>query len=49
MTTGNPLVDALLWVKIPGESDGKCHHGPRAGRWWPSYALGLAERARPPL
>jgi endoglucanase len=23
--TGNPLVDAYLWVKIPGESDGQCY------------------------
>mgnify|MGYP005811279581 CR=1 FL=1 len=23
-TTGNPLVDAYLWVKVPGESDGQC-------------------------
>jgi endoglucanase len=25
--TGNPLVDAYLWVKIPGESDGECTRG----------------------
>jgi len=25
--TGLPLVDALLWVKIPGESDGECTRG----------------------
>jgi endoglucanase len=24
---GEPLVDALLWVKIPGESDGECTRG----------------------
>ena len=29
--TGDPLVDALLWVKRPGESDGPCNGGP-AGR-----------------
>ena len=23
--TGQPLVDAYLWVKIPGESDGQCY------------------------
>jgi endoglucanase len=23
--TGEPLVDAYLWVKIPGESDGQCY------------------------
>jgi endoglucanase len=40
--TGDPLVDAYLWVKRPGESDGECRGGPRAGEWWPEYALGLA-------
>ncbi len=27
MQTGNALVDAYLWVKIPGESDGECTRG----------------------
>lgn len=26
-TTGNPLIDAYLWIKVPGESDGKCYRG----------------------
>jgi len=39
------LVDALLWVKVPGESDGTCNGGPRAGEWWAEYGLGLAKRA----
>lgn len=43
--TGNGLVDAYLWIKRPGESDGECNGGPRAGAWWPDYALGLALRA----
>ena len=43
--TGHPLVDAYLWVKPPGESDGECNGGPGAGRWWPEYALGLAQRS----
>ncbi|MFR9801949.1 glycoside hydrolase family 6 protein [Pseudonocardia sp. RS010] len=44
--TGNSLVDELLWVKRPGESDGACRPGePAAGVWYPDYALGLAERA----
>jgi endoglucanase len=47
--TGNPLVDAFLWIKIPGESDGECRNAPQAGTWWPRYALGLARRANPPL
>lgn len=31
-STGTPLLDAFLWVKIPGESDGQCDAagGPRA-------------------
>jgi endoglucanase len=43
--TGNALVDAFLWLKTPGESDGNCNGGPNAGVWWPDYAVGLAERA----
>ncbi len=23
--TGNPLADAFLWIKTPGQSDGQCH------------------------
>ncbi|WP_369389453.1 glycoside hydrolase family 6 protein [Streptomyces sp. CG1] len=41
--TADPLVDAYLWVKRPGESDGTCKGGPKAGEWWASYALALAE------
>ncbi|MGW2228885.1 glycoside hydrolase family 6 protein [Streptomyces formicae] len=44
--TGVPALDAYLWIKRPGESDGTCRGGPRAGQWWPQYALGLASRAR---
>ncbi|MFF4230196.1 glycoside hydrolase family 6 protein [Streptomyces sp. NPDC001820] len=44
--TGAPLVDAYLWVKRPGESDGECRGGPRAGEWWPEYALGLARATK---
>ena len=43
--TGDPLIDAYLWIKAPGESDGTCNGGPTAGVWWPEYALGLAQRA----
>jgi endoglucanase len=42
--TWHPLVDAFLWIKRPGESDGTCAGGPRAGEWWPEYAVGLARR-----
>lgn len=43
-TTSPPYagVDALLWIKSPGESDGTCNGGPAAGEWWPEYALELA-------
>ncbi|MFJ5773566.1 glycoside hydrolase family 6 protein [Streptomyces sp. NPDC093094] len=40
--TVDPLVDAYLWVKRPGESDGECKGGPKAGEWWPDYAMKLA-------
>ena len=43
--TGLPLVDGYLGVKTPGESDGPCNGGPRAGQWWPEYALGLSRTA----
>lgn len=43
--TADPLVDAYLWVKRVGESDGACRGGPDAGQWWPEYALGLAQRS----
>ena len=43
--TGNALVDAFLWIKTPGESDGACNGAPTAGAWMPDYALGLAQRA----
>jgi endoglucanase len=45
-STGEPLVDAFLWIKPPGESDGDCNGGPPAGHWWLEYAVGLAQRAR---
>ncbi|MFF4246807.1 glycoside hydrolase family 6 protein [Streptomyces sp. NPDC001822] len=44
--TGDALVDAYLWIKRPGESDGECRGGPKAGDWWPEYALGLARASR---
>jgi endoglucanase len=48
--TGHPRIDAFLWIKTPGESDGQCERRhPPAGHWWPKYALNLARRAVPPL
>ena len=44
--TGDATIDAFVWVKHPGESDGECGSGdPAAGTWWPEYAVGLGERA----
>ncbi len=44
--TGDPTVDALLWIKPPGQSDGTCNGGPNGGVFWVDYALGLARRAQ---
>jgi endoglucanase len=41
--TGDPLVDAFLWLKRPGESDGECNGGPKAGVFWTEKALELAD------
>jgi endoglucanase len=40
--TGRARLDALLWIKRPGESDGRCNGGPSAGAWWAEGALALA-------
>lgn len=38
---GHLLLEAFLWIKVPGESDGKENGGPKAGVFWPSYAKEL--------
>ncbi|GEP36734.1 glucanase [Nocardioides psychrotolerans] len=35
-------LDAYLWVKPPGESDGECQGGPAAGEFWPERTRELA-------
>jgi endoglucanase len=35
-------LDAFVWVKPPGESDGACAGGPPAGEFWPDGAWRLA-------
>lgn len=45
--TGDKLVHGYLWIKRVGESDGECRGGPKAGQWWPKYALELARNAKP--
>lgn len=50
--TGNALVDALLWIKIPGESDGQCFRGlggpedPERGMVDPAAGQWFPEQAR---
>ena len=44
-TTDGGLRDANLWIKEPGESDGTCNNGPKAGEWWNERALQLAAAA----
>ena len=50
-STGNPLLDAYLWVKTPGQSDGQCDSAGGVRTWdysdysqpgWPSTAAGQA-------
>ena len=39
-----PQLDAYLWIKRPGESDGNgdgCFGGPAHGQWFQDYAVGL--------
>lgn len=51
-TTGVPLVDAYLWIKVPGESDGKCYRGtpgpldPARGIEDPAAGQWFAQQAR---
>lgn len=43
--TDEPGLDAYLWIKRPGESDGECKGGPAPGRWFPERAFELARGA----
>lgn len=43
--TGKALNDALLWIKIPWESDGQCNGSPGPGQPFWSYAVQLARQA----
>lgn len=51
-TTGIPLVDAFLWIKVPGESDGQCYRGtegpldPERGMQDPPAGQWFVEQAR---
>lgn len=46
--TGIKGLDAYLWIKEPGESDGSCNGGPVAGHWWQAEAIDLARQAELP-
>jgi endoglucanase len=44
--TGSTMVDALLWIKNPGTSDGTCNGGPKAGTFWTRAAINLVINIR---
>jgi endoglucanase len=46
LNPGPAGIDAYLWIKDPGASDGACRGGPPAGQYWPAYAAALAQAAR---
>jgi endoglucanase len=43
LNPGPAGIDAYLWIKDPGASDGPCNGGPAAGQYFPGYALRLAQ------
>jgi endoglucanase len=47
-STGYPFVDAFMWTHPPGNSSG-CGGGPPGGVFFPSYAVGLGDRANQKL
>lgn len=50
LSTGVPLLDGYLWIKVPGESDGACDIAGGARAWdfdaYNPWGLGEAERMR---
>ncbi|MEP7125500.1 MAG: glycoside hydrolase family 6 protein [Byssovorax sp.] len=45
-TTGLDRVDAFLWIKRPGQSDGECgRNNPAAGQWFETRAEEMAKNA----
>lgn len=44
--TAHEKCDAYLWVKIPGESDGKYNKGPKAGKFWGEMAETLVKNTK---
>ena len=51
-SVADPLIDAYLWIKVPGESDGKCYRGtggpldPARGMEDPAAGQWFVEQAR---
>jgi endoglucanase len=46
LNPGPAGIDAYLWIKDPGASDGACRGGPAAGRYWPAYAAALEQQSQ---
>jgi endoglucanase len=46
LSPGPAGIDAYLWIKDPGASDGACRGGPPAGQYWPAYATALVQAAQ---
>jgi len=52
LDTANPYVDAFLWIKVPGESDGQCNRGtkgpgdPERGMVAPAAGAWFSRQAR---
>jgi endoglucanase len=43
--TGNPAIDAFMWVHVPGTSSGRCNGGTPSGTFWLARALTEARNA----
>jgi endoglucanase len=43
--TGNPEIDAFMWVHVPGTSSGRCNGGTPSGTFWLARALTEARNA----
>ncbi len=46
VASGGGALDAYVWAKAPGESDGECNGGPPAGQWFEERALEMARNAQ---
>jgi endoglucanase len=44
--TSEPSLDAFVWIKRPGESDGECKGGPAAGQWFQQRGVEMARNAK---